>query len=288
MTISLVVGQIAGADGDASGSVAVATPGNVAVGDLIVVVGHKSDSGGNVPFIAGNCTKSAGTATIGAISLASQNSFDLTNPGAVWNQVGVWYALVTGAGSLTMNIAGGAASYCHIAVSEWATTVGWHASIVEQAPAATTSTSDFTAAAQNMDCPALTSAGVALMIGVLGVDGNGDVVITAVNGTLLNKEQAGGSHLMAASLYNIVAVGTSFTPRFNVDASIGGGQTIYGFNNIGVVFREAAASISLQVDPGHLVLGGHDIQPAAPIIVVTGDYSQFPKNPIQQFARGYQ
>lgn len=79
---------------------------NVTAGTRIVVAAIKGylDST-HTAFVAGACTKSAGTATIGAVTLDITASRQTGAPHYI--DVGIWSAPVTGTGSLTMQVTDG-------------------------------------------------------------------------------------------------------------------------------------------------------------------------------------
>lgn len=116
-------------------------------------------------FVASDCTKNSGTATIGAVTL------DRTQADAN-EQAGVWSAIVTGSGTLVMAVATPAGTYGATAIDEFSGS--WDSTRVEAVNSAqfTTSTSPSSGNA--------TSAGAAVFVSALAVDVS--AVITATPG----------------------------------------------------------------------------------------------------------
>lgn len=118
MSISRVATQAVGITQDTSATVQKAFTANVTAGNLIVVGAAKFIAGG-AAFVAGDCTKSAGTATIGSVSL------DEVRTESVNAVAGVWSAIVTGSGSLTIQVSGATGSFWAMGINEYASTIGW-------------------------------------------------------------------------------------------------------------------------------------------------------------------
>src|SRR5688572_25975197 len=78
--------------------------GTVTAGSLIVV-GGKKFSPSTDAFVAGDCTKSAGTATIDTVTLDRGHNLDMAG-GSGWGSAALWSAIVTGSGTLTMQVGG--------------------------------------------------------------------------------------------------------------------------------------------------------------------------------------
>src|SRR6476620_11075225 len=94
--------QATGATSDAT-SVTKAFASNVAVGNLIIGIGMKFTPSTD-DFIGSDCTQSAGTATLSGFAL--DKVINRTN-GSAFVVTGIYSALVTGAGSLTVQMGGG-------------------------------------------------------------------------------------------------------------------------------------------------------------------------------------
>lgn len=142
MTIAAVSGQNAGNAGAAS-SASQAFSSNVSVDSLIVVYGAQVHTGNAGAFVAGDCTASAGTATLGTISLDSSNYINAVQGYA---KTGVWSAIVTGAGSLTMQVSdtGGGSPGTAIGIHEY--TGDWDSSRVEDSSNSSNAADNDTAA----------------------------------------------------------------------------------------------------------------------------------------------
>lgn len=124
MSITSVGSQAGGVTQDNANAVTRAFGVNVTAGNRVVVIAAKSIAAHRA-FIAGDCTKSAGTATIGAITLDATASYnDTAGPSGVWLDVGIWSAPVTGSGSLTMRVAGDAGTYWVFATDELNSSLG--------------------------------------------------------------------------------------------------------------------------------------------------------------------
>jgi hypothetical protein len=225
--------QAAGNFGDAAATVSKAFVSDVTAGSLIVVCAHKYDSAGNVPFVAGDCTKIAGTATIDTPQLDKATSFDV---GEALLHDAIWSCLVTAGGSLTIQVGGmGASSYSFLTILEFAPAGSWDASRVEAAPAAvTTATND----PASMTCTSYTSAGAAVSVGLWGGDGTtggGSISITETTGILAYEEFSPSFHLIGAVQSQIAGEATAFAPSWNFGYS--GGGTIYGGIASQVVYK---------------------------------------------------
>lgn len=211
---------------------------SVASGSLINIKLSKSDASGNVPFLAADCTKNAGTATIDTVNLDKQSSFDLVDGASTkWSQTGFWSFLVTGSGSLTIRITMTAGTYCEGAGTEWSGT--WDASRLVDAPVAITSVTDFSTLTA-VSGPTVTTTGAAVVIGALGLDGNAAITITPTNGTQLAEQENGSSFLIGSAVYLLPGGAGTYTPTWNVDPG-GGGNLVFGYNNITVAYQEVGA-----------------------------------------------
>lgn len=100
---------------DNATSASKAFSGNVTAGNLVIVQCWRYNGGANTAFLAANCTKTAGTATIGTITLDKQSNVGGSNP----CQSGIWSVPITGTGSLTMAVAGAAGSFFGLTVGEY-------------------------------------------------------------------------------------------------------------------------------------------------------------------------
>lgn len=107
MAIAQVGGQQASATADSTTSITIAYPGNVTNGNVLVIgVGRFSPST-NDPFVVGDISQSAGTATVGTFTL----DVDIGQAvGTGFHQVALFSVPVTGTGSCTIQIGSGPAS----------------------------------------------------------------------------------------------------------------------------------------------------------------------------------
>lgn len=203
MAIAAVAGQEGGA-GNASGasSQAYTFAGNVTAGSLIVIGAHRYNSdNAQHTFVAGNCTKTAGTSTIDTPTL--DRAQDL-NIGVIWYSDAIFSALVTGSGSLTMTVAGGqAGSFWMVPGGEY--TGSWDSSRLEASNGGTAVIGSTPAVSGNG-----TSAGAGLFWGLLGSDGSSTVTITPEAAfTQVYEEQSASTKLIGGAERQIVAVGTT-------------------------------------------------------------------------------
>lgn len=195
---------------DAASSVSKAFSSNVTSGNLVTVQCWRYDNGTDTAFIAGDCTKSAGTATLGAIALDKQANVNSTNP----CQAGVWSAIVTGTGSLTMAVAAAAGSYLGMTAGEYAGS--WDAGRLEASNSST---------ATSATSPGVTgngaAAGEGLFIACIAADASGDndILLTANNSfTNLDKEVDATSHQPGAGARRI-ATATTTQGSWTIDTS---------------------------------------------------------------------
>lgn len=203
MTITFVQAP-AGISANATTSASLAFGSNVTAGNLVVVVAPKF-SPSNDAWQAGDCTKSAGTATIGTIafdvSISNQQASD-----GVYADMAIWSAIVTGSGSLTMQVSGAASnSYILLSVAEFSG--AWDSSRLETS---NTNNADPGTTTTNCDSGSVTSAGAALMLAGIQlnvVSGGGtlteDGSFTSLFTNTTTTDDNGGAQ------YRIVSTGTT-------------------------------------------------------------------------------
>lgn len=219
MAITAVGTQAGGNSGDSSATVERAFGSNVAVGNLIVVMGCKSDLGS--AFAAGDCTKSAGTATIGAITLDVSLSVDLLG-GIGARRMGIWSAIVTGAGSCTMRLTGAAATYWVLGTMELHSDAGGFDASRVEATNTGSNTTDNTLSALSGNA---TSAGAAIFCGAVVSEStvSGAVAFTPDAAfTQVFEQEDGSVHLVGSTIYRIVASGTTDSADWTVGTSNAG------------------------------------------------------------------
>lgn len=116
--ITEVGGQAGGAFADEPTSATSAYGSSVISGNLLVAFGAKLGIGVNEPFVAGDVTKSAGTATVGTVTMDASAHFEYSAGNYI--SVAVFSVPVTGTGSLTLQLAGGTNEYLLIGRTELA------------------------------------------------------------------------------------------------------------------------------------------------------------------------
>lgn len=178
---------------------------DVTAGSLLVVSAAWWKSGDTGPYVAGNLTKSAGTATIDTPVLHYSAS-----PGAN-NNVGLWSVLVTGGGSLTLQVANGGTAYGSIAVAEYSGT--WSGSRVEASNSATGTSA-------TVDSGNATSAGAAVFVGAFSSDApNVSTITQDAAFTLLGEDEDASSRCHLGMAGRIVATGTTDSASWTLQAS---------------------------------------------------------------------
>lgn len=203
MTIAAVSGQSGGATGTGA-SISRAFGSNVSVGSLLTIIGWRYEPATEA-YVAGDCTKSAGTATIDTPTLDA--SLNLSDGDGNWMQVGIWSCLVTGAGSLTMQVAGGTGTGApSIATHEF--TGSWDSGRVDGTPSTNSTTTNDTTNAHSGDT---TSTGAALFIGGLVVSQLSTTISVTPDGafTQIYEYEAGGTSEVGSAIYRIVGTGTT-------------------------------------------------------------------------------
>lgn len=203
---------------------------NVAAGSLVVVLVWTSSA---TAFVAGDCTKSAGTATIGAVSLDKENDFDV-GAGEIANAA-IWSFLVTGAGSLTVNVAVPDGSYGTISIGEYGGS--WDASRLETSAVGQSATDGSSAA----DTANMTSAGAALFVGAVCVMGSDLSTTCTANSPWTNiaSENDNTAHQAGAAARNNFASGTTDTAGWAINVS---GVSNRGYTAVGAVYKEAGGA----------------------------------------------
>jgi hypothetical protein len=222
VTISQVASQADGVTQDAAAGVTRAFPGNVTAGNLVYVGCAKYDTG--VSFTAGNCTKSAGTATIGTPTLDV-----VVQVGNI--AFGVWSAIVTGTGSLTLQIASTAGTYFALGSDELASTVGWDAARAEASN--TGSGNSVTQITGN-----ITSAGAAAFVGGVALDASANVADFTEQAafTRIYLETDASLHEPGLTMLRIVASGTTDA----IESSTSSGARTYVA--AGVAYKESGGA----------------------------------------------
>lgn len=203
MAITVDAAQNSGDFGDNTTLADFPFPNNLTAGRMIVVTGWMWNNGSAFgPFASANCTKTAGTATLGAITLSTQQQ--RTTSGAFQINVGIWTALVTGSGSCTMQIGTfPAGSFSVIALMEVSSDLGWDSSREEQ-------TNGTTGSSTTPDSGNATSAGEALFVGgqVANFGTNSAITPDGAFSTCFESEN-GTTHQPGSAIYRVVTTGTT-------------------------------------------------------------------------------
>lgn len=196
--------QSGGVNADSTTSVSRAFASNVTSGNLVVVLVDRYSPSAD-PFTAADCTKSAGTATIGSVSMHGEIEIAYDG-GSDTVAAAIFSAIVTGTGSLTMQVAGSpGGSYFNFATGEFSSDVGWDASREESLNESSSTGTGTSAASGN-----ITTAGHGLMLGVLGVAKLGNDAITEDAAfTSIFEEPDGANHMVGSLIRRIVTSGTT-------------------------------------------------------------------------------
>jgi len=201
-TITFVQGNGTSTPNAASGSRAFTS--NVTAGNKIVICAFRfAGTDNDDPFVAGDCAKSAGTATIGAVALGAEENIAYT--GTSFINAGVWVADVTGTGSLTMTVTGTAGNYWGVVAIEINSDSGWDGTYLEDTIINAT-------ASDNTSCTSgdATSAGKAIFIGVVNANSGSAIAITPdVAFTTIFEQEDGTTQQTGSVIYKIVSAGNT-------------------------------------------------------------------------------
>lgn len=211
--------------------------GTVSVGQLVVFkVSGLNLSGASDPPVAGDCTKVAGTATIGAISLDRQSSGQ-TGPGPEWSHEAIYSCIVTGAGTLTLRYAGApSGSYLWAASEAYNATGGWDSSRVDGTPA---SAFDATNNATSATTGSISNAAAGgLMVGGLCLTNGVDLAITPDGAWNQLAEQESAAHIQGSFIDRINTGAVTDDASWTFPALDGGGYA--GTACAAVAYKEVA------------------------------------------------
>lgn len=248
MTIAAVSGQNGGATAAAEVDT-YAFGSNVAAGSLIVICGMQRDINGGAAsnrFVAGDCTKLSGTAVLGTIQLDVEDEVAFISTD-LWTRVGIWSAIVTTGGSLTMQVSNGSAAQItdtHIHGHEFSG--NWDSGRLEASNSNATATDDLDPATGNA-----TSAGIGLFVGCvhtadpnpigLAEDAAFTVIVETSNTAEGNSE--------TASIYRISTGALTDQAEW-----VAGGNK--GYSSALAVYAEAAGGLATPHSPFGLPLNG--------------------------------
>jgi hypothetical protein len=100
----MTVARVQGSGASANSGTSLATSSiTVTAGNLLVIYGYKWTNTTSAAYTAGNCTKTAGTATIGTITL--DHSYNTNSGSNGYHALGIWSIPITGSGTITVTIA---------------------------------------------------------------------------------------------------------------------------------------------------------------------------------------
>lgn len=202
MAITSVGTQAGGATVNSAASATRAFGANVAIGNRVVVIAIKGVATHRA-FVASDCTKSAGTATLGTITLDKTVAFDDTGNSGSWFDIGIFSAPVTGAGSCTMAVAGGAATFWDIATDELHSSIGTVNVGVTNGTGASTG-------APNTGSVTPGSYDAALMAGMAsGSAANPTTITPAVAFTSIFAETNGAASQVGSAIREIISSGSN-------------------------------------------------------------------------------
>ncbi len=206
---------------------------------------------GDDPLSASDLTKTAGTATIGTITLDRQAGGDVG--GSIHLRTAVFSVPITGNGTLTLTLAGlTSGSYGGIGTEEFAASGGWN-----DTPEATNGQFTATGSLTTYNSGNATSAGGALFFGALCWNTGAAAGLALSNAppwVSVGIESDASSHEPGAVGYRIATTGVTdaatWTGSMTGDAFAGAAACV-------VVYKEAAASnVTVTPGAGALVLAG--------------------------------
>lgn len=226
--IAAVAGQAGKAVTSPGTSVSRAFGSNVQANSLVVwgVVKYNTTSD---PIVVADCTKSAGTSTLGTITLDRQTEVSDSGGGKV--AVGICSAIVTGAGSLTVQV-GGALSGSYMLLISDEYTGSFDSSRAEATNAGSNATFGSTAASSGN----VTTAGAGMIWGMLGLD-SGDNPATMTQDAAFTEvatETNGSANILGEAIRRIVTTGTTDAADWTVTGSNA------GWAAVAVAYKEAS------------------------------------------------
>lgn len=195
---------------DGGTSVSVAFPSNVTAGNLIVVAVFRgsNQAQGSSPILATDCTKSAGTATIGTFV---RDSFLEQSLGANgYSNVAVLSAEVTGTGSCTIQVANGpSSSYWGLMPVEYSNADTSGTRLADSTTGSGSSTTPLTTSG--------TSGGPGVFVGVMTTFQSGATTITPQAAfSQIQEEEDGTLHQVGASEDQIVTADTTDAAEWTI------------------------------------------------------------------------
>lgn len=196
-------------------SVSKAFTSDVTAGSLVIIMGATAATS-NRAMASGDCTKTAGTSTISSITLHQELVASIS--GGYYGPVGIWSCLVTGSGSLTLQIASQpSGSYPLIGIAEFSPTAGyeWDASRYE-------SQNEASGASGNSSSGNVTSAGAAVFAGVeVHNSGSNSAVTEDANWALVYEAEDGTTGVEASTITRIAASGLTDDANWTLPSNFG-------------------------------------------------------------------
>lgn len=214
MTIAIVAGAGGSSfDNTTSGTFVFAS---VTAGSLIIIFCNRY-SPGSQAFVSSDCTKSAGAATIGSVVLDSSVQI-VYGAGADTVACGIWSVIVSGTGSLTMQVGNmQTGSYFDVDGAEF--TGSFDSSRLESSNNGSSATDDSTAPSTNNGV----SAGAALFVAGLSVPDSPSMSISPDGAfTTIFEQEDGNNHSPGSSIYQIVSGGTTDAGDWALTGNNGG------------------------------------------------------------------
>lgn len=228
MTIT-AAGIAVGNNANNATSVSNAADINVTAGQLLVIWGMKYSPTAD-PFVAGDCTKLSGTATIDTPTLDRLDGG--VYGGVTCSYAAVWSCIVTGSGTLRMQVGGALNnSFMNIATEAFNSAAStWDSSRVEAVNSAFQATDNQTPAASGN----VTSVGGALFVGGLSLASASAMTITPDGAfTQVYEEENGAVSNTGSAIYRIVTGGTTDQAEWTVPTT---GN--FGWAAVAVVYKE--------------------------------------------------
>lgn len=252
MTIARVGGQGGGVTGSGA-TISRAFPSNVAAGSLISVVAWKYSPAATA-YSAGNCTQSAGTATLGAITLDRQVALAYDG-GTDYLHVAVWSAIVATPGSLTMQVAGNAGDFSCLASDEFSGV--WDAARLEASNGGSNATDGQTAASSGN----ASAVGAALFIGGLSVGNSGGTIAVTPDAafTTIFENEAGATTQVGSAVFQIAGAGLTDAAEWTI-----GSSGNLGWGAVVAVYKEAGPPPQVARPTSDTTAGAWTPTPGAP------------------------
>lgn len=219
MAISRV--QFGGTQAADTSSISIATGSNVTAGNLLIIYGMKYSPSDADVFVVGDLTKTAGTATLGTITLDVDDFSDNGTDGVM---AAVYSVPITGSGSLTLQITSDSGSYLAIAYEE--------VSGADTSGTRLEATNEATGNSGSPDSGNCTSAGGAIFCGCAATYAIASHTWTQDGAFTQIYEQETIDHVTAAAASRIVTTGTTDSASWTI-------STGYNWTAVCAVYKEA-------------------------------------------------